>query len=88
MDNTNNVSTVVAGVLNWIVPGAGNIYIGQITKGVIFCIISVILWGVAFITCGLGSIIYLPYMVVMIIDAAKLADHINNGEIIDEWQFF
>jgi TM2 domain-containing membrane protein YozV len=78
----------VAALLNWIWSGAGNIYLGQKTKGFVFCGITLFFVVFDIITCSLGVFLHLPYMIVMIIDAALLAGRINKGESIGEWQFF
>ncbi len=81
-------SVVVAALLNWLWSGAGNLYIGQKTKGLVFCGITFFLVIFDLVTCSFGLIFHLPYMIVMIIDAALLAGRLNKGERIGEWQFF
>ena len=81
-------SPVIAGLLNWIWTGSGNIYLGQTTKGILFCLITLGMIIFDIITCSFGLVFHIPYMVIMIIDAALLAGRINKGEIIDEWKFF
>jgi TM2 domain-containing membrane protein YozV len=81
-------SPVIAGILNWLWSGVGNIYLGQKTKGVVFCVITSFLIILDIVTCSLGAIIHVPYMIIMIIDAVLLANRIGRGESIAEWKFF
>jgi len=84
----NEKSKMVAAFLNWFWSGAGNIYIGQTTKGLFFSVFTLIIVYIDIITCSFGLIIHVPYMVIMIIDAALLTDRIRKGETISDWQFF
>lgn len=81
-------SPVIAGILNWLWSGVGNIYLGQTTKGVVFCVITGCFVIFDIVTCSLGALIHVPYMIVMIIDAVLLANRIGKGESISEWKFF
>jgi len=81
-------SPIVAGILNWLWSGAGNILLGQKTKGIVFCGITLFLVIIDIVTCSLGLFIHFPYMIIMIIDAVLLSNRKNKGEIINEWQFF
>ena len=85
---TGEKSPVIAGILNWLWSGVGNIYLGQKTKGVVFCVITSFLIILDIVTCSLGAIIHVPYMIIMIIDAVLLANRIGRGESIAEWKFF
>lgn len=82
------VSVLAAALLNWIWAGAGYFVIGQQTKGIVFCLITFGVLAFAIVTCGLGIVILIPYVVVCIIDAVLLAQRVNRGEKIAEWQFF
>ena len=77
-----------AGLLNWLWPGTGYFVIGQNAKGAVFCAITLCSIIMTFVTCGFGAILHLPYMVATIVDAVLLAQRINRGEKIQEWQFF
>jgi len=79
---------VVAGLLNWLWSGAGNIYLGQKTKGFVFCGITILFVIFDIVTCSLGAFLHVPYMIIMIIDAVLLANRLNKGESISEWKFF
>ena len=53
-----------------------------------FCGITLLLVIFAIVTCGLGIVLLVPYAIVVIIDAVLLAQRVNRGETIKEWQFF
>src|SRR5207302_10543400 len=82
------VSVPAAGLLNWLWPGAGYFVIGQNTKGAVFCAITVCMVVFMIITCGIGVLIHVPYLIATIVYAVLLAQRINRGERIGEWQFF
>lgn len=82
------VSVVAAGLLNWLWAGAGYFIIGQKTKGIVACGVTLCLLIIAVITCGIGIILFVPYVIATIIDAVLLAQRVNRGETIGEWQFF
>lgn len=82
------VSVLAAGLLNWLWAGAGYFVIGQNTKAIVFCLITLVLLGFTVITCGIGLVVMAPYVIALIIDAVLLAQRLNRGETIAEWQFF
>ena len=85
---TENVSVGMAGILNWIWPGMGYVLIGQKSKGIVWCVLTFFFFILVFSTCGFGIIIMIPFIIISIIDAILLAQRINKGEQIGEWQFF
>jgi TM2 domain-containing membrane protein YozV len=82
------VNQVVAAILNWIYPGAAYFLLGQTSKGVVMCAVTLVMWLLLFLTCGFGVLLLIPYTVVAIIDAVKLSARVNRGEKLQEWQFF
>jgi uncharacterized membrane protein YvbJ len=82
------ISPVIAAVLNLVWPGVGNIYLGQKTKGIVFCVINLIMYILDTVTCGFFAILHVPFIIIMIIDAALIAGRIQKGEPVDEWKFF
>jgi TM2 domain-containing membrane protein YozV len=54
--------------------GAGQIYLGQVTKGIVIIVVS-------FFTCGIGWILGT-------IDAYLIAQRLKEGKSVDEWEFF
>jgi TM2 domain-containing membrane protein YozV len=67
----------IAAVLSFLFVGLGQIYNGQIGKGVLFIILGVVCIGLAFFIIGLiaGPILW----IYSIYDAYKTADKINRG---------
>jgi len=72
---------IIALILSLILAGgAGQIYLGQTTKGIVIIVVTVLLYC-AF---GLGVILN----IVGAIDAYQLATTLKNGQAVGEWQFF
>ena len=91
-NNTNNAgkgtisgtgkSAGTATLLSCLIPGLGQIYLGQTMKGVVILIADLLLTGA---TAGvLGPVIWIVAMV----DANKIGKRLENGETVTEWQFF
>jgi TM2 domain-containing membrane protein YozV len=59
--------------------GAGQIYLGQTTKGIVLIVATALLSCV-----GIGFIVW----IVGIIDAYQIATLLKNGQSVGEWQFF
>jgi hypothetical protein len=55
----------------------------QVAKGLIFGLLGGIVFSV--VTCGWGAIIWWP---LTLIDAILIANRLNRGEPVREWQFF
>jgi TM2 domain-containing membrane protein YozV len=72
-------STGIAAVLSFLFVGLGQIYNGQIGKGILFVIIGVILVLSMFVL--IGFILFPLFWVYNIYDAYKTAQKINAGEI-------
>jgi TM2 domain-containing membrane protein YozV len=63
-------------------PGVGQLLMGQVMKGLIVFVLTIIL---AFMTGGISSLLLFPLAG---IDAFLLADKIKNGKQIGPWEFF
>jgi len=59
--------------------GAGQIYLGQTTKGIVLIVVNILLSCI-----GIGVITW----IISIIDAYQLATMLKNGQAIGDWQFF
>ncbi len=59
--------------------GAGQIYLGQTTKGIVIIVATLVLSCI-----GIGFILW----IVGIIDAYQIATTLKNGQAVGEWQFF
>jgi serine/threonine protein kinase len=64
----------VAGLLSFFIPGAGQIYNGQIAKGILIFLLlpclSIIIW------------------IIGIIDAVMIAQKLQRGQSVDKWEWF
>lgn len=63
-------------------PGVGQLLMGQVMKGLIVFVLTIIL---AFMSGGISSLVLFPLAG---IDAFLLADKIKNGKRIGSWEFF
>ena len=73
-------SPVVALILSLLLlGGAGQIYLGQVTKGIVLIVATVLLSCI-----GIGFIIW----IVGIIDAYMIGQKLEGGEPVAEWEFF
>jgi TM2 domain-containing membrane protein YozV len=70
-----------AAVLSFLIPGLGQIYNGQIGKGIIMVVAAVIF--ALLIIILIGIILYLALWLYGIYDAYDTAKKINSGEISD-----
>jgi len=59
--------------------GAGQIYLGQTTKGIVILVATLLLSCI-----GVGVIVW----IVGVIDAYQIATMLKNGQAVGEWQFF
>jgi TM2 domain-containing membrane protein YozV len=71
---------VWAGFLSLIYPGLGQIYVGEMVKGIIFCAI----WAVLIVLCflGIGWVFAFPFGAYAIVDAYNKAVQINHEEFL------
>ena len=70
---------IIALVLSLLLAGgAGQIYLGQVTKGIVLILATVI-------TCGIIGLITVPLGT---IDAYLIAQRLKEGKSVDEWEFF
>ena len=79
VDSTN---PALMGILSFLIVGLGQMIMGQVTKGVVMLIGTIIL---AFFTLGLSTFVTTP---ISIIDAVLIAKKKQQGKQIGEWEFF
>lgn len=72
--------TVMA-ILSAIIPGLGQIILGQTVKGIVLFFLGFFLWTT---TCLFG----LAVTIVAIIDAYQIAVKLRNGQPVRQWEFF
>ncbi|MFA0782122.1 hypothetical protein, partial [Fervidibacter sacchari] len=73
---------VVAGLLSFLIVGLGQIYNGQVAKGLVL-LVSAIVLGV--LTACIG---WLVVAVVSIVDAVMIAKKLQQGQAVGEWEWF
>ena len=47
MEVKNMANAILAAILSFLIPGLGQVYAGDIKKGVIFLVIAIVLWIIA-----------------------------------------
>lgn len=77
---THSVGTAV--ILALLITGLGQVYNKQAMKGLLILVASVIL---AAFTCGISILLTHPFA---FIDALMIAQRLNRGEAVREWQCF
>ena len=75
-------SVATAVILALLITGLGQMYNKQAMKGLVILLISVLL---AAFTCGVSIVITHPFA---LIDAILIAQRLNRGEAIRDWQCF
>ena len=69
-------------ILSFLIPGLGQIVLGQTVKGVVLLVLYV---GAGLITVCVGS---LPVLIVAIVDAYQIGVKLRNGQPVKQWEFF
>ena len=72
--------TVMA-ILSAVVPGLGQMILGQTVKGIVLCVLAV---GLGATTCIGGLVV----SIVAIIDAYQVGVKLRNGQPVKQWDFF
>jgi TM2 domain-containing membrane protein YozV len=87
-------------ILSFLFPGLGQIYNGQVKKGIVLLVTYVVLWVAIFvvylagslITMGVGALCCMPVFLVPLIewlygmyDAYVVANKLNRGEFTKDW---
>lgn len=82
------VEPVIAALLSCVVIGLGQMINGQLEKGILLLIGSVVAVSIiAVVTCGIGAIIAPIVAVVSALDAYKCAVRLQNGQPIGKYEF-
>ena len=73
------VTMVLALVLGIVgLGGIGQVYLGKIIRGIVFCIIGIILAVTVFISAFLALVIFIPFALIVLYDAYKLCKRYND----------
>ena len=70
------VLTIVLGIIG--LGGIGHLYLGKIIKGIVLCIVGIILLVVTFMTVFIALIVLIPFALFVIYDAYRLCKRYNN----------
>ena len=73
-------SAGLATLLSCILPGVGQIYLGQVIKGIVILAADIVL--------GCTVIIPLVIWIVAMIDANKIGKKLEAGQSVQQWEFF
>lgn len=71
-------------------PGIQYFYLGQMGKGIVFTLMTLLAWGFIACTCGIGLIILpilIPCNLVLLIDSLVVANRMKN-QAVGPWRFF
>jgi hypothetical protein len=68
--------------------GISYFVLGQWQKGLVGIAIWICGVVLSILTCGIGSILMIPVVVLLAIDAYSQASLLKNGHVIGQWTFF
>jgi TM2 domain-containing membrane protein YozV len=70
-------NAILAAVLSFLVPGLGQIYAGNTKNGILYVILTIIMWVIVYFTTGIygliSRVVDFIYSIYMAYDAYKLA---------------
>ena len=73
------VTMVLTIVLGWFgLGGIGHLYLGKIIKGIVLCVVGIILLIITIFTMGIGIIVLIPFALFVIYDSYRLCKRYNN----------
>ncbi len=72
----------IAALLSFLVTGVGQMYNGQVTKGI------VLLLGQIALTVATSGAAFPVLWIISIVDAALIANKLKQGQAVGEWEFF
>ena len=70
------VLTVVLGIFGF--GGIGHLYLGKIIKGIVLCIVGIILLLFTIMTVLMGLVVLIPFALIVVYDAYRLCKRYNN----------
>ena len=82
VQNAGQKSASTAVLLTCLIVGLGQIYLGQVLKGVAILVAAFI---IAILTAGLGAIVI---WIIAMFDAYKIGKKVEAGQSVGEWEFF
>lgn len=75
-------SASTAVLLTCLITGLGQMYLGQVLKGVVILLATIVIGA---LTAGVGSIVI---WIIAMIDASKIGKKLEAGQSVGEWEFF
>ena len=58
--------------------GIGQVYLGKIIRGIVLCIVGIILFATLFLSAFLALVIFIPFGLIVLYDAYKLCKRYND----------
>lgn len=86
--SANGKSASVATILSCVIPGVGQIYLGQMVKGVAMIVASSVFSFIGWELFWPAFFIAVPLWVVAMIDANGIGRKLEAGKSVGEWEFF
>jgi TM2 domain-containing membrane protein YozV len=81
-------SWILVWLLAAICSGLQYFYLGQMGKGAVFTLITVLVWcPIVFVTCGIGLLGAVPYSLILLVDSLVVAQRMRR-EAVSQWRFF
>ncbi len=82
-------SALAAGALSCLgLLGGGQMYNGQVIKGLVNLAVSFVLWIITLLLFLLPLLIFIPFWLLVTIDAVCIAQRLNRGEPVGQWKCF
>ena len=75
-------------VLAFFLGGISYFVVGQWQKGISTLAVWLCLLVVAVLTCGFGTILFVPVHIAIVIDAYMQAKALQEGHAVGQWSFF
>jgi len=72
----------VATFLSCLIVGIGQMYLGQVKKGIVLLIGAIILSGITYGTLAL------PVWIAVMVDAYRIGRKLEQGQPVGQWEFF
>ena len=82
-------SATTASVFSCLITGLGQIYLGQVFKGLFLLVLAiVIVFFGGYVLGNYYRLISVPYWLLMIVDAGRIGKKLESGQSVGRWEFF
>ena len=75
-------SPTTAAILSCLIVGLGQLYLGQVTKGIVMFLVSYL------VGAATGGILTIIIWIAAIIDASNIGKKLEQGKSVGQWEFF